>query len=77
MDERILALLETLAEIHRELGPAVYDGAVERARLAVATEVMIEAERRSLRSRAPRKAGNVVYFRGTAEQPDGGGDGNR
>lgn len=76
MDERILALLETLAEIQRELGPAVYDGAVERARLAVATEVMIEAERRSLRSRPPRQSGNVVYLR-TAGQPDGGGDANR
>lgn len=31
MDERSLALPGTLAETQRELGPTVYDGAVERA----------------------------------------------
>ncbi|MFY9294913.1 MAG: hypothetical protein WAP03_30155 [Methylorubrum rhodinum] len=76
MDERILALLGTLAEIERELGPAVYDGAVERARLAVAAEVMVETERRALRHRDHHKTGNVVYLR-AVDQRDGGGDANR
>ena len=66
MDERILALLGTLSEIQRELGPAVYDAAVERARIAVAAEVMVEAERRSLACRKgalPQSgAGNVIKF---------------
>lgn len=77
MDERILALLGTLAEIERELGPAVYDGAVERARLAVAAEVMIEAERRAQRSRLRREPDNVVYLQRAADRSEGGGDANR
>ncbi|MDE3749569.1 hypothetical protein [Methylobacterium radiotolerans] len=48
MDEAVLALLGTLSEIERELGRPVYDSAVERARLAIAAEVMVEAERRAL-----------------------------
>ncbi|MCJ2054517.1 hypothetical protein [Methylobacterium sp. J-070] len=76
MDERILCLLQTLAEVERELGGAVYDSAIERARLAVAAEVMVEAERRALRSRPRRGPGNVVYLRGT-DKPDGGCDANR
>lgn len=73
MDERILALLGTLNEIQRELGPAVYDAAVERARIAVAAEVMVEAERRSLARRKgalPQSvAGNVIKFDWTQRRP--------
>ncbi|WP_375274571.1 hypothetical protein [Methylorubrum thiocyanatum] len=84
MDERILALLGTLAEIKRELGPAVYDGAVERARLAIAAEVMVEAERRTLRARPQpepnlkafqvspgRREGNVVHLSGRIRAREG------
>ncbi len=76
MDERILALLGTLSEIERELGTTVYDAAVERARLAIAAEVMVEAERRALRSRPRNGPGNVVYLR-TADQREGGSDASR
>jgi len=51
MDERVLCLLQTFAEIERELGAEVFDGVIERARLAVAAEVMVEAERRAIRGR--------------------------
>lgn len=49
MDEAVLALLESFAEIERELGRRVFEDVVERARLAVAAEVMVEAERRAIR----------------------------
>ena len=61
MDEMVLALLGSLVEIRTELGPAVYESAIERARIAIAAEVMVEAERRALtrrRSRPPE--GNVI-----------------
>ena len=60
MDERVLDLLTALAAIQRELGPAVYDDAVERARLGVGVAAHIEAERRALRHRRRRRAGNVI-----------------
>ena len=67
MDERILALLGSFAEIERELGASVLDNAIERARLAVAAEVMVEAERRALRARRQAQPclgdGNVVSLR--------------
>ncbi|PXW61484.1 hypothetical protein [Methylobacterium sp. B4] len=82
MDEAVLALLGTLSEIERELGSKVYEAAVERARIAVAAEVMVEAERRALARR--RQAGNVVFLRpaspsspGTKDRgrpPEGSGD---
>ncbi|KQP51107.1 hypothetical protein ASF41_13030 [Methylobacterium sp. Leaf111] len=69
MDESVLALLGSLAEIQRELGADVYGAAVERARLAIAAEVLVEAERRALRRRrqivkAIDGAGVVVPFPG-------------
>ena len=51
MDEAVLALLGTFAEIERELGRPMFEEVVERARLAVAAEVMVEAERRAMRNR--------------------------
>lgn len=51
MDECVLALLGTLVEIRTELGNEVYEAAVDRARLAIAAEVMVEAERRVIQSR--------------------------
>lgn len=62
MDERLLALLGTLAEIERELGREVYDNAVERMRVAVAHECLVEAERRALRTRS-KAAGQGVVIR--------------
>jgi hypothetical protein len=63
MDEVVLALLGTLVEIRAELGDDVYRSALERARLALAAEVMVEAERRALNVREPRrKSGNVVFL---------------
>lgn len=73
MDERILALLGTLAEIERELGATVYDAAVERARLAIAAEVMVEAERRALRSRHRHGGNNVILLR-VVDSVEGGSD---
>ncbi|APX86884.1 hypothetical protein BV511_20590 [Methylorubrum extorquens] len=54
MDEQVLALLGSLVEIRGELGESVYVGAVERARVAVAHEVLVEAEKRALRGRLRR-----------------------
>ncbi|WP_082493968.1 hypothetical protein [Methylobacterium sp. Leaf106] len=51
MDEAVMALLETFMEIERELGRKVFEDVVERARIAVAAEVMVEAERRAIRNR--------------------------
>ena len=62
MDEAVLALLGTLSEIQKELGSTVYEAAVERARIAVAAEVMVEAERRVL-ARRRQQDGNVVFLR--------------
>lgn len=67
MDEAVLALLGTLSEIQKELGSTVYEAAVERARIAVAAEVMVEAERRALARRTPRRSGNVVFLRAEAQ----------
>lgn len=76
MDERILALLGTLAEIERELGTEVFDGVIERARLAVAAEVMVEAERRAIRARrgSPSHGAQVIAFPGRGCRPDAAGD---
>jgi len=64
MDELTLALLGTLVEIRSELGEDVYQAALERARLAVAAEVMVEAERRALRARRRHQVeGNVIRLR--------------
>lgn len=51
MDEAVLALLGTFAEIERELGRTALEAVVERARVAVAHEVLVEAERRALTAR--------------------------
>lgn len=51
MDEAVLALLGTFAEIERELGRDAFEAVVERARVAVAHEVLVEAERRALKAR--------------------------
>ncbi|MCJ2050266.1 hypothetical protein [Methylobacterium sp. J-070] len=78
MDERILALLGSFAEIERELGADVLDSAIERARLAVAAEVMVKAERRALKTRrefarTAHSDGNVVQFPTVLRNyPDGG-----
>lgn len=68
MDERLLALLGTLAEIERELGREVYDNAVERMRVALAHECLVEAERRALRTRSEVAGcpglGTVIRFPG-------------
>jgi len=75
MDERVLALLGTLNEIERELGQDVYNTAVERARIAIAAEVMVEAERRSLACRkgAPAHSsdGNLIRVDWTQKRPVG------
>ena len=62
MDEAVLALLGTLSEIQKELGSTVYEAAVERARIAVAAEVLVEAERRVL-ARRRQQDGNIVFLR--------------
>ncbi|MCJ2130982.1 hypothetical protein [Methylobacterium sp. E-045] len=60
----MLALLGTLVEIRTELGDDVYEAAVDRARLAIAAEVMVEAERRALRrEREHRRDGNIIVLR--------------
>ena len=82
MDEAVLALLGSLVEIRGELGEAVYGSAVERARVAVAAEVMVEAERRALHTRAQPepvqersklqpglREGNVVHLQRCDERP--------
>jgi hypothetical protein len=76
MDERVLCLLQTFAEIERELGAEVFDGVIERARLAVAAEVMVEAERRAIRTRrGPPPCGcEVIAFPARASRGEGGGD---
>jgi hypothetical protein len=90
VDERVLALLGTLAEIEREFGPEIFDSVIERARLAVAAEMLVEAERRTLRARprpepnlkasrvSPgRREGNVVHLSGrirAREDEQGGSD---
>ncbi|GJE19496.1 hypothetical protein AIGOOFII_4245 [Methylobacterium marchantiae] len=51
MDEQLLAFLGTLVEVRSELGEGVYEAAIERARVAVAHEVLVEAERRAIRGR--------------------------
>ena len=79
MDERILDLLAALASIQRELGPAVYDDAVERARLGAAVAVHIEAERVALRHARRHPEGNVVRLpsRDPSRPPRrGGSDGS-
>ena len=67
MDEAVLAMLGTLVEIRQELGEGIYESAVERARIAIAAEVLVEAERRALRARREAPAhtvdGNVVTLR--------------
>ncbi|WP_419951617.1 hypothetical protein [Methylobacterium sp.] len=60
MDEQVLAMLGSLVEIRTELGEAVYQGALDRARLAIASEVMVEAERVALRRARLHPEGNVV-----------------
>ncbi len=67
MDEAVMALLETFAEIEREFGADLFRDVVERARIAVAAEVMVEAERRALARRTPRRSGNVVFLRAEAQ----------
>ncbi|KQU34157.1 hypothetical protein ASG63_14110 [Methylobacterium sp. Leaf94] len=67
MDEAVLALLGTLVEVRTELGSEVYMAAVDRARLAIAAEVMVEAERRVLakRTKALRRhdhEGGILLF---------------
>lgn len=64
-----MALLETFMEIERELGRKVFEDVVERARIAVAAEVMVEAERRAIRNRRTmvtqsRALGVVIAFPG-------------
>lgn len=75
MDERVLCLLQAFAEIERELGADVFDGVIERARLAVAAEVMVEAERRALRARRVPPPGGceVIAFPGSGCRVDGDG----
>ncbi|WP_020093891.1 hypothetical protein [Methylobacterium sp. 285MFTsu5.1] len=75
MDERVLCLLQTFAEIERELGADVFDGVIERARLAVAAEVMVEAERRAIRSRRGLPPGGceVIAFPDRGCPVDGDG----
>ena len=75
MDERVLCLLQTFAEIERELGAEVFDGVIERARLAVAAEVMVEAERRAIRARREPPPGGceVIAFAGSGCRVDGDG----
>lgn len=63
MDEAVMALLETFMEIERELGRKVFEDVVERARIAVAAEVMVEAERRALKLKRQRLTmGNVTFL---------------
>jgi|UPI000346C87F hypothetical protein len=72
MDEAVLALLGSFVEVRRELGDAVYERVVERARLAVAAECMVEAERRALRHRRRHHCeGNVILLRSRLEAADG------
>lgn len=64
MDEALLAFLGSLVEIKTELGPNVYDAALERARVAIAAEVLVEAERRAIRKKDRHvRDGNVVTLR--------------
>ncbi|KQO61020.1 hypothetical protein ASF24_03520 [Methylobacterium sp. Leaf86] len=53
-------MLGSLVEIRTELGETVYQGALDRARLAIAYEVMVEAERVALRRARLHPDGNVV-----------------
>lgn len=65
MDEATLAILGTLVEIRQELGERVYESALERARIAIAAEVLVEAERRALvakRTLPPASGGLVIPF---------------
>lgn len=72
MDEAVLALLGTLVEIRQELGEGVYEAAVDRARLAMAAEVMVEAERRALRlRRSYAREDNVIVLRPLPETQNG------
>lgn len=69
MDEQVLAFLGTLVEIRAELGEGVYVAAVERARVAVAHEVLVEAERRAIVGQRRTATGNhdpgvVIAFPG-------------
>jgi hypothetical protein len=77
MDEQVLALLGSLVEIKSELGVAVYEAAVERARLVVAAEVMVEAERRASRRRVTLREVDNVVFLARMPEASGGGDGHR
>lgn len=69
MDEALLALLGTFAEIERELGRRAFEDVVERARVAVAHEIMVEAERRALRHRPRQIEGNIVSFPKVGDSP--------
>ncbi|MGZ7865839.1 hypothetical protein ACXR8U_09375 [Methylobacterium radiotolerans] len=72
-----MALLETFAEIERELGRRVFEAVVERARLAVAAEVMVEAERRAIRRTRTLPCspdGKVISFPTRAHGREGVGD---
>ena len=74
MDEAVLALLGTLVEVRAELGQPVYEAAIDRARLAIAHEVMVEAERRAIRKKDRcLRDGNVVFIR-LGRGSDGGDD---
>lgn len=77
MDEQVLALLGSLVEIKSELGVAVYEAAVERARLVVAAEVMVEAERRASRCRVTLREVDNVVFLARMPEANGGGDVHR
>ena len=72
MHEAIMALLGTFAEIERELGRKALEDVVERARVAVAHEIMVEAERRALPHRLRRREGNVVAFPTVGTPPSPG-----
>ncbi len=77
MDEAVMALLETFAEIEREFGADLFRDVVERARIAVAAEIMVEAERRTLARRRYRQDGNVVFLRPAGPQSSCGEDRDR
>ncbi|MCJ2120006.1 hypothetical protein MKK65_26115 [Methylobacterium sp. J-001] len=70
MDEALLAFLGSLVEIKTELGPNVYDAALERARLAIAAEVMVEAERAAFRRAQTPAMSNVIVFPFALHAPD-------
>ena len=72
MDEALMALLETLVEIEREFGPDLFRNVVELARIAVAAEIMVEAERKTLRERhRTTKPAEVIRFPTKARLTEG------